>query len=115
MNTQPQKKKQMQDKPKVQKASPKERKSERSEDDNRREEEMGKNPGEKEWTEWEWQKNENMGKEEMEKNPDRTPRGTGKIMGRGKAKKQKRAGHMDWSEHRRIGGFIIFLLDKCWQ
>ena len=38
----------MQDKPKVQKASPKERKSERSEDDNRREEEMGKNPGEKE-------------------------------------------------------------------
>ena len=36
-----------------------------------------------------------MGKEEMEKNPDRTPRGTGKIMGRGKAKKQKRAGHMD--------------------
>ena len=40
----------MQHKPKVQKASPKERKSERSEDDNRREEEMGKNPGEKDFS-----------------------------------------------------------------
>ena len=28
-----------------------------------------------------------MGKEEMEKNPDRTPRGTGKIMGREKEEK----------------------------
>ena len=59
----------MQDKPKVQKASPKERKSERSENGNRREEEMKKKL--------------------------RRERVNGVRMGRGKAKKQKRAGQVD--------------------
>ena len=45
----------MQHKPKVQKASPKERNSEQSED------RRGGGTG------WEWQNNDNMGKEEMEK------------------------------------------------
>ena len=65
MNTQPQKKKkarQMQDKPKVVKASPNERKSERSENGNRREEEMEKKPrrervnGVRMGKEWKWEK-----------------------------------------------------------
>ena len=72
----------------------KERKSERSEDDNRREEKMGKKPRRAGGTEWEWQNNDNMGKEEMEKKPNRIAVGTGKKMESGKAKKQKRAGHV---------------------
>ena len=56
-----------------------------------------------------------MGKEEMERTRTGHVEGGASIMGRGKGKKQNRAGHVDWSEKRRIGGFIIFLLDRCQQ
>ena len=44
-----------------------------------------------------------MGKEEMEKTRTGHVEGGASIMGRGKGKKQKREGHLDWSEQRRIG------------